>query len=534
MPIVIDFKAKISPALQELNKLHALVNDVSASANRLTRAADNAQDGIRGLRAELQGAAADAARVVASVQAIHRNARARHIVQAATPPAGSRAAHAAAIVQSVQVRQSYGSRPMRRAAADPFANDPYAGMNFFRSGAAAGDPHAARMFMRYRGRANGLQRGQSAAMFAPHHVTPQNFAAYQTTMSTRFSQGAGGGLQGNVLGADIMRMVALGQRGTLKSILGPAAARAVAGGAGAVGRAGAAAAGAAAARAAATAAASAMALAGGPLTIVAALVVAKLMLLAKASQAAYKSLGDMANRQASGGSASMGVAAAMERALGLGDGTLERVGRNLENGYGPIVAGMAGVNPSANPFTGDMNFAEKGVRVIANAVRNAPNYEEARRRAEMAGTPELAKIKLLSDKTYKELLAMANPNENTIRLRVETQARLAIAMEKLTRFAEMYIAPYLVALNTVLDWASAALDWVARLLKQFAEFAAKLLPGGGAARDRALKENTEAVRQNTGALKEGTYGGGPRAESAVPRYYNPRMPGANDIRMGLL
>lgn len=402
------------------------------------------------------------------------------------------------------------SRPGR--AADPFANNPLAGAQAFAPNAAAGNTYAIRMFNRYANQYRSAQAGyMKANAFLNGGGNPQSLTSINAAMNTRFSSNGKGGFVGNVLGSDIMRLLASGQRGQLAKLLGNVGGTAgvAASGGGAAGIAG-------------------IARLAGPIG----LVVAGLGLLRSATVSASERLNRLAAIAVSGGQRGAGQASRIEAALGLSPGAVAGIGENLGSGYGPIAAGRAGVSPYGGPF-GDMNYNQKGT-AVARTVAYSKTFEDARRTAALAGSPELAKLQMLPKELKDQIFRPMHEDAVAQREAVEYQTRVAVLSERSQRLMNMLLTPALRILNLAMEKVIQVMDWIIDKLN---------MGSGGAfggikspaevAREKqqqAVQANTEAVKANTKAYREGTYGGGERSIRATPSGLIPGGPGDRNYR----
>jgi hypothetical protein len=220
-------------------------------------------------------------------------------------------------------------------------------------------------------------------------------------------------------------------------------------------------------------------------------------------------------------------------ALGI---NVTALGQNLMNGYGPVVAGAAGVNPFGGPF-GNNQYNQKGLQVL-DLIHNAKSFDQARRYAEMAGQPEAAQSYYLSKETYGALrhTTEGEGSEENIRKAAEFNANLAIASNNLKDLAIAIAGPVISAFNDIELAGEAIGKWIS-----------DHLPGQKTSsrhmdvEDRkmnATNRNTDATNKNTDAtnrLREGLFGGGPRAQGAVGRGMNPSLnPGVAHQGYGVL
>lgn len=208
------------------------------------------------------------------------------------------------------------------------------------------------------------------------------------------------------------------------------------------------------------------------------------------------------------------------------------IGRNLSTGYGPMVAGMAGVNPLGGPF-GDMDYNKKTLRVLELIARQT-SFTGARRVAEMSGVPEAAQFALMSKITQNQLLNRGGQPENAIGMKTlaDLKGQLSIAMGDFLQsvmtiitpamqladtflkawnglhLLEMALGPVITGMKffaAVLDKLSGFFDWLARLFGKHDEH------------KDSLDRNTQSLDQLNKSINQGVFGGGPRAQGAIPK-----------------
>lgn len=372
--------------------------------------------------------------------------------------------------------------------ASPFANNPSAGMAYFARAAASGNPYAARMFGRFAGQANSLTRNQSRARaylgFGGQGNSLSSLLS-NVVSSTRFGRGGG-----QVLGHHVLSLLnSPGGASALSGLMGQGAS---AGGAGS----GALGGGAAAVGALAN-----------PIGIAVAAVAAFAAIVSKGASV----MNEWNNSLAQGGG-SLGQARsanALNGALGV---DISSVGKGLS----PYAAARLGLNPNAGPF-GDVNYNARGLRALDD-IRNSRSRDEARRKAILAGDPNLSKVYDYSNGTYNALRNQpSNGFAGNAGALSGSFSRFATAFDNL--IATMS-GPATKSLSRSLDMISAGLEKFNAFLTYILNHLPKVIQdaiGWSQDKDRELRRNTDALNENTNAYREGTFGGGGRANS-TPRF----------------
>lgn len=314
----------------------------------------------------------------------------------------------------------------------------------------------------------------------------------------------------------------------------------------------------------------------GPIGMVLAGLTVELGLFATVTKFATDALSSWTHQLVIGGG-TPGQARAVGRideALGT---NLAGTAKNAMSGYGPIAAALAGVNPFGGPF-GDNDYNAKGLKYYdyerglnRKFGGSAQGFNQARRFAELAGDPNLASAYLLSPETSNALRSQkaGQASMSNMRSQADFAANASLVVDSLKDIAVTVVGPVLraaapilvrfanalkqvpapiieqiaiglAALNPVLLALGAALavikggfwvfDEVRAFFKWLYEQLAKLhVPGfnDSTADDhgKKLDRNSDALDDLTGAVKEGTYGGGARARGAVGSGMNPLAPG---------
>jgi predicted transcriptional regulator len=474
MAIVVDVRAKYGDALKSLERVEKLVARVNSMKTGFASANVEASK----LANTLERAAAAADRIAASVGRAggRLSAQAQRIANG--PAAGPRASSGAAAGGALPPQY----RAVSRAQAQ------------LQAARASGDPQAIAIAQ------NNLLAAQNRASKAAQVKAPPLQGQAAAIASSRVAIGPNGQLQLMPLVNKLMSSGMLGRNPSFGGILNLAsgsipgivqAAGGIAGGAGAAG----------------------VAALGGPVG----LAVAGLGAFTMAVRAASDSLSHLTDiRVAGGGSdATIGAAARLEAIMGLPPGKLAEIGKSLGEGYGPMVAGQIGVSPYGGPF-GNNNYNEKGLRT-AEWVARARTPDQARRRAEMAGAPELARAFLLPEDLKARGGRQANLGYE--KANVELQARIQSSLDRIAEITERTLAPVMKVANAFLVQIERILAIIDGIQKWLDERFGALFPGGG--RQDAIKENTNAVKENTNAIREGQYGGGSRTGNSWPSRLNP-------------
>lgn len=249
------------------------------------------------------------------------------------------------------------------------------------------------------------------------------------------------------------------------------------------------------------------------------------------------------------------------------------IGKGLMSGFGPVAAARAGVNPFGGPF-GDNEYNRKGLRVL-DSIRNSGNFNEARRRAEMANAPGAASAYLLSPQIYK---AMRNQpegagSETNMKNFANFTESFALFMKSLQGAAATMVGPFLEQLShgflqmskainnidpnflkgfavglTAIGWVlkevmyaiAGAIELWNQIVKKISEFIVWLLDllhldWGQHNKDDIGKNVKDGAREGTRqGVRDGLFGGGPRANSG-PRSLNPAFqPGYGSANQGVL
>lgn len=357
-------------------------------------------------------------------------------------------------------------------------SNPQAALNYANSRLAA-DPYDAQA-IRLKNRAQGLLSRQS---------NPQH--GLQTAMArTRWAQTASG-MVGMPLGVDLAKYGSL--------LLGSGVAGGGAGMAGGLAR-------------------LAPMLVGmlNPFTVAILAAVAATAMFMAAMRAAASSIGNIAKTAASAGNLStVQRLAPFAASLGTDVGSLSgRLQSSINSGIGAGFAMQAGINPIGGPF-GDNNYAGK-LHQAMNFVANAPNYQEARRRAEGLGTPELANLNLMSpgNKAHLAKTGAIGVSERDLGAAQDFNYTMSSIADSFERIKNMFLAPALKGAAMILEYVANTISSIAAKIQKFFE---DLFARLGIKAQRQ-DENIRALRDNTRALNgmREVFGGGARAQGAVP------------------
>ena len=291
--------------------------------------------------------------------------------------------------------------------------------------------------------------------------------------------------------------------------------------------------------------------------------------LASVVSDAVEALDRWTNRLVQGGGTA-GQAQSAEMLSKLTGSDITGVGRNLMSGYGPIAAARAGVNPFGGPF-GDMDYNKKGL-AVTDAVHNAGSFTQARQLAELAspGAPGLAKTYFLDKSTYSKIRqSQSQPdNEKAMKTTVNLQANVELLMNAFDKLKVSLVGPFLDGLTKFVSLISDALDPLTKLaglqlgpvlvfvkavfdtfiqqlqnLVTFLKWVEDLLERLHIIQksDSPEKENVKATKENTAAIQgldktvQGVFGGGPRAQGAIPgKLFPAGNPGYGSVPYGVL
>jgi capsular polysaccharide biosynthesis protein len=162
---------------------------------------------------------------------------------------------------------------------------------------------------------------------------------------------------------------------------------------------------------------------------------------------------------------------------------------------------------------------------IVRAVGNM-TPDQARRYAIGLGSPELAKVALLSSGTRERLLRSTETGMGMPEMRAsaEIDANLEIIGSSISRLTRMIAGPWVRASALVLDRLSysmenfggitlAFLSPISALLKMFMDFYDAI---SGGSKNSPIDKNTQAIEDLTKTMKDGVYGGDRRAQGARP------------------
>jgi hypothetical protein len=295
---------------------------------------------------------------------------------------------------------------------------------------------------------------------------------------------------------------------------------------------------------------------------------AALGLLALGFKSAYSAINQsIGNRARFGaGAASMNAAAGI---VGLEGGAVAAGVRSAieGGGLGTAYAMSLGINPLQGPL-GSMDYA-RNANIVMRDISKSKNYDEARRKAETMGSPELASLYYLSD-ARKNRIGKEGPTttEETTRAMVELNAAMADLIKggkqilsdffapifevfaEFSRFGEVFYSTKngakesRTAINELMKPLRDFTNWVKWLREQFErntksdekwemgpfgarkvkkspeEMAADMRASAESAQVKALNDNTRSTDRLNHTFREGMHGGGARAGASMPRGLN--------------
>lgn len=363
---------------------------------------------------------------------------------------------------------------------------------------------------RSQAKADALQKRLDAMRNAnnPSHVV------MQAMMRTRFSKGIFGGIKGMPLGADILKL------GGMSSPI----VQAIMGGSGGMAR----------------LAPMIAPLITNPVTIAAMVAAAAVVGTTVLGFNAGRVMGKYGSTiAASGGlNGSYRNASIIAGFAGLGSGS--DASRRLQEsiaggGLATSYAIKAGINPMGFPF-GDMDYATKLAK-YTEFVSRSQSFNEARRRAEAVGMPDLAKSYWLSDRDKREMTSIQKQRMSPRWLRDSAKfdyelARLGQGFDEFVMKAGNRFLPQaniaMRGLNKLIDDFGNALDFLNNLpgLSPWgtADWMVNRLglnKGNGSSEQRRLeseKRHTDAMNDHVRAIKTHIdyVGGGLRTRGAIP------------------
>jgi hypothetical protein len=248
--------------------------------------------------------------------------------------------------------------------------------------------------------------------------------------------------------------------------------------------------------------------------------------LSAAADIAAKHLDELAKIGALGGGTS-GQVNAISGLMGALGGGIGGIGKGLSNGFGPLVASKAGVSPVGGPF-GDMDYNKKTLAVL-KLIAKQTSFTEARRIAEMSGSPEAALIQQMSKITQNMLLNPAvSPSSSSTGAWEDLKGQMQVLWNLIKSSFSILMTP-LFQFTTILLKIYNSIEGVVikfnpitdslKKLSDFFQYLSKLLDswfGGGDDHKDAINKNTDAVKDLNKSINQGIYGGGPRAQSAIP------------------
>lgn len=208
---------------------------------------------------------------------------------------------------------------------------------------------------------------------------------------------------------------------------------------------------------------------------------------------------------------------------------LTGVGASSFSGNLPGTAAAAGINPVGGPF-GDMNYSEK-LRKAARFVARARSLDDARRRAAIVGSPDLANTYLLRPDQQKWMQKAGMQNEGEARKAAQTMADLQIAWSNFSSLFIKVSTPFIVTLSNI----SKTFTWLMDKFDEIYNRIRKMLGlDSNDGKKSPIDRNTEATDQLTRTMKDmrETLGGGPRAQGALPGKFRNGLSGdLRDLRL---
>ncbi len=224
----------------------------------------------------------------------------------------------------------------------------------------------------------------------------------------------------------------------------------------------------------------------------------------------------------------------------------------LGSGAGAGYAASLGINPNFGSF-GNMSYGDMVNKVIKD-IATSSSFEQARRKAELAGVPEAAQSYYLSNER-KASIGKSNAGFSTAdnRAIVEFNAAVSGAGSALLTLTAKFIQPFIRAGSGVLRVVEnlSKLAWVAEavgkgmyfqyeLFSNMIEWLQSKFPmvfGNSAnySKDNAVREQTKALNENTRSLNQmrETYGGGSRLNGATPGGLRGQNIGRDALGMGI-
>lgn len=254
-----------------------------------------------------------------------------------------------------------------------------------------------------------------------------------------------------------------------------------------------------------------------------------LMMVYQAGQMAFQALTGLASkaRESTAAGVSLGSQTAFGGLAGYGSmfdpiAMAQKLQSSIQQGgaAGSYASGL-GINIMGGPF-GDLNLGKKLNKVLDDIARSG-TFDQAVRKANMLGVPELANAYYLSPVARANIGYGAGLGEKEKGGFATFEANLAVASNAFVTLAQTitansnlfkavnfylgYMGAYMNTVTKGLQWMASGLDEVIKWI----EDKLKIKIGG---RD----ENTQALKENTRALKDHRemMGGGPRAQSAIP------------------
>lgn len=372
---------------------------------------------------------------------------------------GSSAKRAGTAVRQSATGQTPGQRRMASYYSAIASTNPQAALRYAQ-GRLAADPYDAQA----------IRLAQRASR-ALHAQTP-NGALQQAIARTRFTNVAGK-MIGHPLGVDVMK---------IGSMLGPDGVAGLFGGGGG--------------------AMAGIGAVAGPFAVATGAVLAFAAAVAKVADM----LKNISSQTALAGDKALGLQAAANYFNTDPASLAQRIQSGVSSGVGAGFGVQAGINPVGGPY-GDNDYAGKAQKALKYII-NSGSRDQARRRAEGLGMPELAGLYDLKGSNRADAARGGmGLSPGALDASRAAGANFSYAWSRIMRDFEL-----------VLTKATPIIDYFAKSLADAADMLEFVLNGFKKSdRGSALERNTKALNDAAAAYRDaGTYGGGPRAHGAMP------------------
>jgi hypothetical protein len=270
----------------------------------------------------------------------------------------------------------------------------------------------------------------------------------------------------------------------------------------------------------------------GPIGIAA----AALTTLAQITNQASENLREFRNAMLTGGGSA--TETALSRALGDSNGELAReFARTISSGgIAASYAARAGISDPGGELFGDVNKT-KNLLKWAEALRKMSQVD-AIRAARATGTEELLKTRDISKRAFEQLkqtaILQAQVNSpDKVRAAANFNAQLDRAKMNFESVTNIIGSHFMKAATPILQLVNGIAEAGIKIAnsplgKVLMNILNPLAGALGAVNDamnppekeNATKQNTEALRELAQVLRNGVYGGGERARSAIPRQWS--------------